>query len=165
MDALSSLRFCAWTALVLGAIACAAAPLAGIRAPKPSGTATEAWNRIHLQAVEDLNCRLEELSTKTLVAGDEERGTKQSFQITGCGETEVFFVWSRATGGWAFFSDMDLRRQLKFAYGNACPNLSVEFIDSTSRGVHACDQNIIFVRSGNGGWISNLVTKEAKKAD
>src|SRR5438045_1884197 len=118
MATFSLLRSCASTALFLGVISCAAGPLAGIRAPKPLGASTEAWNRIHLKAAEDLNCRLEELNTKTLVTQQWEGGTKHSLEVTGCGETEIFFLASIGSETYSFFSDMDLRKMLKFSYGD-----------------------------------------------
>jgi hypothetical protein len=138
-----------------------AVPLAEIKSPQPESAPTDAWNQIHLTASEDLGCPVEQLSTRTLSSREESSGGKHSFEVTGCGGTDIFFL-AGGTSAWLLFSDMDLRRKLKFSYADRCQNWSVQFIDDTTRGVDACGPKLIYVLSMSG-WVANTAIDASGK--
>jgi len=131
-------------------------PLPEIKAPQPDAVPTDAWNKIHTRASEELACPIERLNTRTLSSREDASGAKHSFEITGCRGTDIFFL-SGSTSAWAFVSDMDLRKKLQFSYGDRCPTRSIQFIDDTTRGVEACDQKTIYVLTPSG-WVANTTT-------
>jgi hypothetical protein len=147
---------CSGVVALLLLTSCATAPLKAIRTPPPEGTDGEGWNKMHLRAAADLSCPIESLSTKTLSDQSLEDGRRQSFEISGCGTSEMFFMQKVKYGMWSFVSDQDLRQKTKFSLGDKCPGWTVEFIDHATRGVRACDEKLIYVLTSSG-WVVNTV--------
>ena len=146
---------------VLLLAACGTSPLAPIQAPKPFNVDTEGWNVMHEKASVDLACPIEKLHTRKLNETSATYGVIDSFEISGCGATEISCIRSLSSGlatAWSVYSDEDLRKKVRFSFGNRCPDLSVEFIDHGTRGVTACEQKIVYVMTSSG-WIANTETK------
>jgi hypothetical protein len=106
--------FCSGVALFL-LTSCSTAPLKAIRTPPPEGTDGEGWNKMHLRAASDLNCPIESLTTKTLSDQSEEYVRKQSFEISGCGTSVMFFMHKVKYGTWSFVSADDFRACMRIA--------------------------------------------------
>jgi hypothetical protein len=117
----------------------------------PSG-----WNTLHELAASELNCPIGQLTAKTLESKANLSPKKWSFELTGCGGTEIVALVD-AYDMW-IYSDMDLRKKLKFTFGDRCPTWAVEFIDSATRGVTACDEKLVYVITPSG-WVANTAAK------
>jgi hypothetical protein len=112
---------------------------------------------MHEIAAEDLACPLEGLATKELSSRDGGSLLSQSFEISGCGKTEMLLIQER-TGvqsqysmPWTIYSDKQLRSSLQFTLREKCPTWTVEFIDDMTRGVSACGDKSAYAL-GLNGW-------------
>lgn len=112
---------------------------------------------MHEVAALDLACSIGGLTTKELSSRDSGTYTSQSFEISGCGKTEIFLIQQYAVGPndrWMIFSDKQIRTSLEFTLGKECSTWTVEFIDDLTRGVTACGQKTVYVL-GSNGWTAN----------
>lgn len=156
-------RMAATAGLLLGLGACTTT-LSSIKTAKPAAVDTEGWNAMHLHAQADLACAVAQLSAKKLGETAVKDGQDDSFEIKGCGGTEILTIRSVArmggmTTAWALYSDMDLRKKVRFSFAEKCPDTTIEFVDTKTRGVTACGHKIIYVLSPSG-WVANTDSSE-----
>lgn len=144
--------------------ACGTSPLPEIKTPMPESFPGDAWNKMHLNAANDMQCPVGKLQTKQIESREEPAFTRTAFEVTGCDKTSIFVATVGGLGGWVLVSDWDMRKKVAFSHGDKCPDWTVEYIDAGTRGVTACDQKLVYVFS-NSGWVANTVTDKDGKTE
>jgi hypothetical protein len=150
-------RLFVFISIALFSVITSCGPNAAIRSPKPEQSSTEGWNVLHEKAAVDMACSIDQLTTREVLTTEHNKGHKQSFEISGCGKKGIYFMYS-VYSQYVLTSDIDLRKKLAFSTGKNCPDLAVEFIDHSTRGVTSCGQKIVYLYT-HSGWAANTVTE------